>query len=43
MIADALGVSDMTVETVRKELPNYAVEKRKGKDGKIRPAKMKRE
>ena len=43
MIGEAIGVSDMTVEAVRKELPNYAAGKRTGRDGKHYPAKMKRE
>ena len=44
MIADALGVSHVTVDSVRDQLDICPVDgKRKGADGKMRPAKMKRE
>lgn len=42
-IGDAIGVSPRTVDAVRDEVRNCAPEKRKGKDGKQYPAKVKRE
>ena len=43
-IADAIGVSPHTVIAIREELGgNYANARLKGKDGKLRPATMKRE
>ena len=43
MIAEALGVSDHTVNAVRDEVRKCAPATRTGKDGKQYPAKMKRE
>jgi len=42
-IAAAVGVCNQTVDAVREQLGNSQVGKRKGADGKMRPAKMKRE
>ncbi len=42
-IANAIGVSNHTVDVIRNELSNCQPEKRKGRDGKQYPAKMKRE